>query len=55
MERQIVEQPAKRAQLRVRMHIDQSGQEDSITPPSDSVATMSLIDDVYRAAGLPLR
>jgi predicted dehydrogenase len=25
------------------------------TPPSDSVATMSLIDDIYTAARLPLR
>jgi predicted dehydrogenase len=27
----------------------------NLTPPADSVATMTLIDDVYRAAGLPLR
>jgi len=27
----------------------------NLTPPSDSVATMSLIDDIYTAAGLPLR
>lgn len=27
----------------------------NLTPPSDSIATMSLIDDAYRAAGLPLR
>jgi predicted dehydrogenase len=27
----------------------------ALTPASDAVATMSLIDDTYRAAGLPLR
>jgi predicted dehydrogenase len=27
----------------------------NLTPPADSVATMTLIDDVYRAAGLPVR
>jgi predicted dehydrogenase len=27
----------------------------NLTPPADSVATMTLIDDAYRAAGLPLR
>jgi predicted dehydrogenase len=27
----------------------------NLTPPTDSVATMTLIDDIYRAAGLPLR
>jgi predicted dehydrogenase len=27
----------------------------NLTPPADSVATMTLIDDIYRAAGLPLR
>lgn len=27
----------------------------NLTPPSDSVATMGLIDDIYTAAGLPLR
>jgi predicted dehydrogenase len=31
------------------------GEGTNLTPPSDSVETMSLIDDVYRAAGLPLR
>jgi predicted dehydrogenase len=31
------------------------GEPTNLTPPSDSVATMSLIDDVYAAAGLPLR
>jgi predicted dehydrogenase len=31
------------------------GEPANLTPPSDSVATMSLIDDIYRAAGLPLR
>jgi predicted dehydrogenase len=25
------------------------------TPPADSIATMSLIDDIYTAAALPLR
>lgn len=27
----------------------------NLTPPADSVATMTLIDDIYTAAGLPLR
>jgi hypothetical protein len=27
----------------------------NLTPPADSIATMSLIDDIYTAAGLPLR
>ena len=31
------------------------GEPANLTPPSDSVATMSLIDDIYAAAGLPLR
>jgi predicted dehydrogenase len=31
------------------------GEPSNLTPPSDSVATMSLIDDIYAAAGLPLR
>ncbi len=31
------------------------GEHANLTPPSDSVATMSLIDDIYTAAGLPLR
>jgi predicted dehydrogenase len=31
------------------------GEPTNLTPPADSVATMSLIDDVYTAAGLPLR
>ena len=31
------------------------GEPANLTPPSDSVVTMSLIDDVYTAAGLPLR
>lgn len=26
-----------------------------LTPPADSVATMTVIDEIYRAAGLPLR
>jgi len=29
--------------------------EGNLTPPSDSIATMEVIDAVYRAAGLPLR
>ncbi|MEV4754345.1 Gfo/Idh/MocA family oxidoreductase [Micromonospora sp. NPDC049559] len=31
------------------------GEPTNLTPPADSVATMSLIDDIYTAAGLPLR
>ena len=31
------------------------GEPANLTPPPDSVATMSLIDDIYTAAGLPLR
>jgi predicted dehydrogenase len=31
------------------------GEPTNLTPPADSVATMSLIDDIYAAAGLPLR
>jgi predicted dehydrogenase len=31
------------------------GEPTNLTPPSESVANMSLIDDVYTAAGLPLR
>jgi predicted dehydrogenase len=32
-----------------------NGEAANLTPPSDSVVTMSLIDDIYTAAGLPLR
>ena len=31
------------------------GEPTNLTPPADSVATMSLIDDIYTAAGLPPR
>ncbi|HEX6355190.1 Gfo/Idh/MocA family oxidoreductase [Actinophytocola sp.] len=31
------------------------GEPTNLTPPSDSIATMSLIDDIYTTAGLPLR
>jgi predicted dehydrogenase len=31
------------------------GEPANLTPPSDSVVTMSLIDDIYTAAGLPVR
>ena len=31
------------------------GEPANLTPPSDSIATMALIDDIYTAAGLPLR
>jgi hypothetical protein len=31
------------------------GEPANLTPPADSVATMSLIDDIYTAAGLPRR
>ena len=31
------------------------GEPTNLTPPADSIATMSLIDDIYRAAGLPPR
>jgi predicted dehydrogenase len=31
------------------------GEPTNLTPPADSIATMSLIDDVYAAAGLPKR
>jgi predicted dehydrogenase len=31
------------------------GEPTNLTPPADSIATMSLIDDIYLAAGLPLR
>ncbi|RSM47478.1 oxidoreductase [Actinoplanes sp. ATCC 53533] len=31
------------------------GEPTNLTPPSDSIATMSLIDDIYTAAVLPLR
>ena len=31
------------------------GEPANLTPPADSVITMSLIDDIYTAAGLPLR
>ncbi len=31
------------------------GEPANLTPPADSVVTMSLIDDIYTAAGLPLR
>jgi predicted dehydrogenase len=27
----------------------------NLTPPADSVATMTVIDQIYRAAGLPIR
>jgi predicted dehydrogenase len=32
-----------------------AGEPTNLTPPEDSIATMSLIDDIYKAAGLPLR
>jgi predicted dehydrogenase len=32
-----------------------AGKPTNLTPPADSVATMSLIDEIYTAAGLPLR
>lgn len=32
-----------------------AGQPANLTPPTDSVATMAVIDDAYRAAGLPVR
>jgi predicted dehydrogenase len=31
------------------------GEPTNLTPPADSIATMSLIDDIYSAAGLPPR
>jgi predicted dehydrogenase len=31
------------------------GEPTNLTPPEDSIVTMSLIDDAYRTAGLPLR
>lgn len=31
------------------------GEPANLTPPSDSVATMTLIDEIYRRAGLPVR
>jgi predicted dehydrogenase len=31
------------------------GEPSNLTPPSDSISTMSIIDDIYTAAGLPLR
>jgi predicted dehydrogenase len=31
------------------------GEPTNLTPPADSIANMSVIDDIYRAAGLPLR
>ncbi len=31
------------------------GEPANLTPPADSVATMTLIDEIYRAAGLPIR
>jgi hypothetical protein len=31
------------------------GEDTNLTPPSDSVVTMGLIDDIYRAAGLEPR
>jgi predicted dehydrogenase len=31
------------------------GEQTNLTPPSESVATMALIDDIYTAAGLPVR
>jgi predicted dehydrogenase len=31
------------------------GEPANLTPPADSVVTMSLIDDIYTAAGLPVR
>jgi predicted dehydrogenase len=31
------------------------GQDTNLTPPSDSVRTMRVIDAAYRAAGLPVR
>ena len=41
-------------QLRA-FHAAVAGEPANLTPPSDSVLTMSLIDDIYVAAGLPLR
>jgi predicted dehydrogenase len=31
------------------------GEPTNLTPPADSITTMSLIDDIYTAAGLPTR
>jgi hypothetical protein len=31
------------------------GEDTNLTPPEDSVATMRVIDDIYRAAGLEPR
>ena len=32
-----------------------AGEPTNLTPPEDSIATMALIDDIYTAAGLPVR
>ena len=31
------------------------GEQTNLTPPAESVANMSVLDDIYRAAGLPPR
>jgi predicted dehydrogenase len=41
-------------QLRAFLRATQ-GEPTNLTPPTDSIATMSVIDDIYTAAGLPLR
>jgi predicted dehydrogenase len=42
-------------QLRAFLAACQGDPAANLTPPADSVATMTLIDDIYTAAGLPLR
>jgi predicted dehydrogenase len=43
------------AQLRAFLAAVREGAQTNLTPAADAVQTMSLIDDIYRAAGLPLR
>jgi predicted dehydrogenase len=47
-------EPTYDAQLRAFIAAVREG-EPVLTPPADAVRTMRLIDDVYRAAGLPVR
>jgi predicted dehydrogenase len=47
-------EPSYNAQLRAFVAAVRDGGP-VLTPPDDAVVTMRLIDDIYRAAGLPIR
>ena len=51
---QVTSEPTYTYQLRAFLAATR-GESTNLTPPSDSVATMTVIDAAYQAAGLPLR